>query len=212
MGKYIKGILGSFTGQVGTVVGSSWKGIEVMKSLSKTIKKPPTARQIAQRARFSFVAAFIKPLSKLFDVSYIAPGSKMSAVNAAFQYNYDHALGGTYPAFTFDYSKVLISKGNLHPANTPAAAAAGTGIIKFTWGDNSGVALANATDKCIMVVHCAELNRSLYKTGGAARPAGTDAIDAGIFSGRVVETWLAFITEDGTDVSSSNYTGQLTVA
>ena len=80
----------------------------------------------------------------------IAPGSKMSAVNAAF-YNYDHAMGGIYPVFAFNFSKVLISKGNLHPANTPAAAA-GKGIIKLTWGDNSGAALANATDKCILVV------------------------------------------------------------
>ena len=139
MGKYNKGILGSFTGQVGTVVGSSWKGIEVMKSRNKTRKKPPTARQIAQRARFSFVGTFIKPLAKL--------------LNMAFRYNYRHALKGSNGEYKIDYAKVMISSGDLHPSvNTVAEVMDNT--VKFSWNGNSDHTGTNPNDKTILVNHC----------------------------------------------------------
>ena len=118
MGKYIKGIPGSFSGHVGAVVGSSWKGIEVMKSRIKPSKKPITARQIAQRAWFSFVGAFIKPLSKLFDI--------------ACRYIYRHTLTGSDDEFKTDYAKIMISLGDLHPSGN-AVAEVMDNTIKFSW-------------------------------------------------------------------------------
>jgi len=35
MGTYNKGILGAFYGKVGTVVGSTWRGKDVMRSLPR---------------------------------------------------------------------------------------------------------------------------------------------------------------------------------
>ncbi len=40
---------------------------------------------------------------------------------------------------------------------------------------------------------------------------GGEAFNAGIYSGKVVETWLGFISEDGLELAQSFYTGQLTV-
>ena len=61
MGKYIKGILGSFLGKVGTVIGSSWKGIEYMRSRGKKSSKPPTQAQLIQQAKFKLLVRFVIP-------------------------------------------------------------------------------------------------------------------------------------------------------
>ena len=135
----------------------------------------------------------------------------MTGPNNAFHYNYANALQGSYPVFSLDYSKVLISKGTLAAAKAPAASLNGD-HIKFSWTDNSSAANANATDKCIMVVHCPATDLSIYVRGGAARNAGLDNIDVDQFSGSTVETWLAFMNEGGTEVSISSYTGQLVIA
>lgn len=212
MARYQRGILGSFQGQVGTVVGATWKGMEIMRIKRRKSTTKPTQKQLEQQARFSLLIKFVSPLAKLFDISFVIPGVQMTGVNSAFKYNYKSALTGSYPSFAFDYSKILVSKGDLLPANSPAASAAGGGLVKFNWGDNSGVAQANANDKCIMVVHCPEQNRSVYITGGAIRSTQSDTINVGIFAGRTVETWLGFISDDGMAVASSVYTGQLVVS
>lgn len=42
MGTIKQGILGGFSGKVGTVIGSSWKGISYMRSRAQSVKNPRT--------------------------------------------------------------------------------------------------------------------------------------------------------------------------
>ena len=58
MGTYNKGILGAFSGKVGPVVGASWRGKEVMRSLPKKSNRVATATQLLQRQKFAMVQAF----------------------------------------------------------------------------------------------------------------------------------------------------------
>lgn len=212
MGKYQRGVLGSFQGRVGTVVGTTWKGMEIMKIKRRTGMSNPTQKQLEQQARFSFMIKFVRTLSGLFDLSFNDADGKITGINNAFRYNYKSALAGTYPSFSLNYSKVLVSKGVLLNAGSPTATAAGGGIVKFDWADNSGLAMANADDKCILVVHCPALNQSVYKTGGTVRSTGTDSLNVNIFTGRTVETWLGFITTEGKEVATSLYAGQVVVS
>ena len=52
MAKIKQGILGGFSGKVGGVVGSSWKGIAVMKAKPLSVANPRTASQVIQRTKF----------------------------------------------------------------------------------------------------------------------------------------------------------------
>ena len=40
MGTIKQGILGGFSGKVGTVIGGSWKGISYMRSQAQSVKNP----------------------------------------------------------------------------------------------------------------------------------------------------------------------------
>src|SRR5690606_15981400 len=74
MGKIKRGILGGFQGKVANVVGSSWKGIAVMKSLPLSVANPNTAKQQTARGKFSYATRYgsellvnwIKPLRDRF--------------------------------------------------------------------------------------------------------------------------------------------------
>jgi hypothetical protein len=52
MGTYNKGILGAFSGKVGPVVGASWRGKEVMRSLPKKSGRAATSTQLLQRLKY----------------------------------------------------------------------------------------------------------------------------------------------------------------
>ena len=52
MGKIKQGILGGFSGKVGTVVGSYWNGIFYMKGLPQSYKKGRSSSQKMQQGYF----------------------------------------------------------------------------------------------------------------------------------------------------------------
>ncbi len=83
MGKIKQGILGGFSGKVAGVVGSSWKGINVIRAMPVSVANPRTTPQVNQRNKFSqsilfasqILSTIIKPLWDRFAV-------QMSGYNA----------------------------------------------------------------------------------------------------------------------------------
>ena len=49
MGTINKGILGGFSGKVGTVIGGTWKGIDYMRSKSNRRSFVPSQKQLERR-------------------------------------------------------------------------------------------------------------------------------------------------------------------
>lgn len=210
MGKYEVGVLGSFDGKIGTVVGARWKGIEYMRHKGRKSKKPRSAAQLEQQAKFGCIARFVNKFTDLLMACY-ADTPEQTAINRAFSDIYANAVIGSYPAFDLDYSKVPISDGSLHNVNGPAAGATGGGIIRFTWNDNTGGIKAKATDKAVLAVYCPELNQAIYTISGAERSATTDNLNVMNFTGKEVETWISFLSANGKFAAPSIYTGRITV-
>jgi hypothetical protein len=210
MAKYEKGILGHFTGTVGTVVGSSWKDVQYMRSKPNRKNRAASDAQLKQRAKVTMVGEFFKPLTKLVRTTFSA-GGKMTGINRAVQYALKNAISGTAPDFTIDYSKVLISQGNL-PNESDAKAVAAAGAVTFTWTNTSGNGLSSPTDKAILLVHCEALKSNVFTLNGADRSAGTATLNVPDYTGQTVQTWIAFISADGKEVATSRFAGQLTIA
>ena len=63
MGTIKKGILGGFSGKVGTVVGANWKSISYMCSLPQKVKNPRTVGQRSQRSKFSLTLKLLQPMT-----------------------------------------------------------------------------------------------------------------------------------------------------
>ena len=86
-----RGILGGFSNKIGNVVGTSWKGISVMRSLPQSVHNPKTEAQEEQRTNFAVAS---KLGSQLLD-TVIKPfwdkrAIRMSGYNLWVQKNLDH--------------------------------------------------------------------------------------------------------------------------
>ena len=211
MGTYQKGVMGAFSGTIGTVIGGSWRDIYYMRSRPTIRKRTPTEKQLAQQARFTTVVDFETTMTGLLETTFKNYAVKMTGYNSALSYNLKNAVTGKSPAYSIDYSMALISRGKLLNAVNPAATVTGETVF-FTWTDNSGTAEAKPDDAAILVVYCEALKTTLYTLNGGTRSAASGNIDATMFKGNVVETWIGFISADGELVANSFYTGELTIS
>jgi len=208
MAKY-QTIHSPFQGRVGNVIGSSWKGIPYMKANNDRSNKRPSPAQLIERAKFRLLIRFVSSMGKLLMLTFKNSAIHMTGTNSAYSYN-RIAITGEYPGFSLDYTKVLISKGELLNAGDPSAAPAGNGLVQFSWTDNSGMAMANADDRSILVIHCPLLTQTAFTTAWPVRSSGVAVLNVSNFMGKQVQTWISFISAGG-EVATSIYTGELTI-
>ena len=213
MGTISKGILGGFSGLVGTVVGGNWNGIDYMRSKpTKRSAASYSQAQLDQQQKFSLAVGFTQTLGGLLEQTFRNYAVRKTGRNSAISYLLKNAITGSSPDFTLDYSKVLISRGDLPIAPSAAAALGVANRVNFTWTNNGGDGKAKNNDRAVVVVHCPMLNQSIYSITTATRSAGAASIDASMFNGYTVHTWMGFISEDWKAVANSAYTGTLVIA
>jgi uncharacterized protein DUF6266 len=210
MARLRQGILGPVSGSVGTIVGANWKDIDYIRSKSSRPKGDPTPDQLDNQYKFSAVINFVSTMTELLQQTFSKYAVGMSESNAAFSYNYSNALTGVSPDYSIDYAKALVSRGDLMNA-TGITATVTNKAVHFTWTDNTGLGMAAATDKAVLVAYCKNYNLTIYSVGSATRSAQAGVLDVSNFTGFTVETWIAFLSEDGLMASNSIYTGELTV-
>ena len=211
MGKFKDASSGALSGLVGTVIFSSWREMAYVKHKGIRSKKPPSEKQLQHQAKVGMISTFVYSMRDLLDKTFINFAIQKTGTNAAFSYNFKNAVAGDHLPYSINYSLVLVSRGDLPNATEPVAAAMGNGEVKFSWTDNSGTGQAKATDKCIGVIHCPELRSSIFSNGTDTRKAGSTLLPVPQWAGKVVETWLVFLSQNDTEVANSVYTGQLTV-
>lgn len=211
MGTIKQGILGGFSGKVGTVVGGSWKGISYMRSLAQNVKNPRTEAQMTQRSKFALTLAFLKPITNYVRVGFKPYASKQTAFNAAMSYIVANAISGEYPNHTLDFAKVLVSRGSLFPVEN-ASAEADAGKITISWTDNSGISDALPTDVAMPLVFNPLKVEAVFSTSAAARADGMAEINLPAdWAGDNVEVYLGFVSADGKAIANSIYLGEKTL-
>lgn len=211
MAQFSKGVLGGFSGKVGTVIGSNWKGIDCIRSLpAKKKNRQFSQKQLEQQAKFAIVTQFLSSFNTLLMESFQRPVKGMTNINDSVSDVLKRSITGNYPNYSIAFEQVLLTQGRLPNVNNPAATAGTTGKINFTWTDNQGIGKATGDDQSLLIVYCQELDTVVYRKSGS-RDVGTDVIDVSLFSGKQVHTWIAFLSADGKDLSNSLHTGMVTV-
>lgn len=198
-----RGILGGFSGKVAGVVGSSWKGKAVMKSLPLSVANPRTAKQTAQRSKFKAVGQFgsdilvscIKPLRDRF-------AQQQSGFNTFVSKNIDKFAGDTLIQPLF----LSISEGNLEPVeNLAGTGNIGAQTINISWDNNSTVGNADPTDEFFVAIHNeATKTQEGFNTGATRSTPGTTVTMTNEFdTGEKLYFYGSFRRADGTIVSNS---------
>jgi len=213
MATYKNGIAGPFSGKIGPVVGSTWNGIDYMRSLPRKSTRPPTEGQKAQRMKMSMAISFLSPVSELVNACFKGETLKKSGFNEATSHLIREAIVGTYPDFAIDYSQVLISSGSLTGAWNAVASSGSAGSLTVNWTDNSGSGTAKSTDQAIILVYNPAGARYLYTVEGASRSSASATMTLPAdYSGDEVEVWIGFRSLNQQRISTSIYAGRVVVA
>jgi hypothetical protein len=204
MGIIKQGILGGVSNKVGSVIGTSWKGIAVLRSFPQSVANPRTTPQVNQRTKFAAVVAFasainsatIKPLWDRF-------AQRQSGNNAFVSRNIDN----------FNTSGVLatpatleISRGKM--AATPITSAifdVSSGEILITFDATLEDNFQAATDVSYAVLYNATTDKLYTSTPNEFRSTGEVIVEGVGAIGNTMHAWLAFKRADGTVVSNTAY-------
>jgi hypothetical protein len=213
MGKINQGILGGVSGQVGNVIGGTWKGIDYLFIKPSSVANPRTEGQVDQRSKFSTVLRFLQPMTDFLRVGFKLYANQMTQFSAAMSYNLNNAVTGVYPNFMIDYASALVTRGNLTGAANGAATSPSAGSVVVTWTDNSGNGSAQTTDKALIVLLNTTRGEAVFTTAGPLRSDASATIPVpSEYSGEDVEVFLGFVSDAGTKVANSVYLGSVTVA
>lgn len=130
MATYKQGILGPFSGKVGTVVGSSWRGIAYIRSLATKVANPRTAAQLEVRNKLSATSKRLRLFLSSIRRGFVSSGAA-SGWSAAVKFNRQYvSLDEKTGSYVFPIEDVKLSDG-AKPFDVAVSNAAG--VISASW-------------------------------------------------------------------------------
>lgn len=205
MGVIKQGILGGFSGSVANVVGSSWKGIAVIKSKPLSVANPQTASQTTNRNQFSQAVAFAIAIL----VGTIKPLLDRIAVK---QSGYNFFVSLNKSLFDADglstVADLVVSQGTVEGvADMVGTTNGGADTVTVDWTDNTGSGDSLATDVFYGVIYNATKNEALSIVGDVARSVETkvQATPVSWDDADVRHVYGAFRRADGSRASNTAY-------
>lgn len=205
MGVIKRGILGGFSGKVADIVGSSWKGIAVMKSRPLSVANPRTPAQTGQRDKFAGIVGvgsflltqIIKPLWDRF-------AQQQSGYNAFISANIATFVGSVFTNF----ADFIISRGSLvGAAISDVTAVNGAPNVVIAYPNNAGTGNAGASDEVYAVVYNA--TKDEWGQAGAESIRSNEEIEVvmptNCVTGNLLKVYIAFRRPDGTIVSDTSF-------
>jgi hypothetical protein len=211
MAKMNQGILGPVIGTIGPITVYDRDGEVIARPSSSRGKHKRTPDRKNQQQKIKICTPFTKAFSGkgFFKKTFPRDGSKGTGYNRATKIIMNQAIVGAYPDTQLSYPKVLISKGMLPGAENAAAVADENGNIHFSFTDNSDTGTASGNDKVIVVAYCEALQQAVFRLNAGLRKDGEAVLDASVFKGYEVETWIGFLSSDEMNASDSVWTGRV---
>lgn len=197
MGKIKQGILGGFSGSVGNIVGSSWKGIAVIKAKPLSVANPKTVAQTGNRTRFKSVTALAsKGLSAVVKPLWDRDAQQMSGYNAFVQANKEAftSAGLLVP------ENVVISKGKeAKQVFSVDAIMPNQNDITLNWDASALEGEQLETDEVFVYIHSADEKHDMFvsKDDNRLVETVTYTLPQKFTTGKKVYAYLAFRSVDG---------------
>ncbi len=152
MARLLTGLHGPFTGKLGSVIGTSWKGLHIMRVIPANHNDANTTLQQAQRAKIKLLSSFLSKCNSLIRIGFAAIDPKNTAFNNAIKHNLAEVVEGTFPNFTINIAKLKLSTGKLRNVWDPTIMSVDANTISISWTDNTNNENAFATDRLHLCV------------------------------------------------------------
>jgi hypothetical protein len=214
MSLFEQGPMGYIKGKTGNFVVAKWKDQSVGRKAPTKSSKPATLKQMTQQSKFALVGGFFNRMSDVISIGYQSQSGSLTPVNRAVKDHIDKIVLGSYPNFTLDYPKIVISNpsnsAEIHTGwTTKAVAAEGYGV-DITWSSYEyGMdTLSLPTDRLIAVFYIVEQNKFMIFKGVADRSALQVKLTLPfLLAGKTLHLYTFFTSEDRKLASDSEYLG-----
>lgn len=192
MGTIKQGILGGFSGSVAGVVGSSWKGIAVIKAKPLSVANPQTAAQTANRTAFKAAtldgsALLVEIVKPLWD----RDAQRQSGYNAFVSANKQ----AYSDAGVLDVTKLVFTLGKLPETSIDSVTfVAGTTELTVGWVNDAGEGEKLGTDiPYVTAFNDVSGEWATKSTSGDRTDEQANVVfDTALVAGDKVSFWLAF--------------------
>lgn len=211
MGRIKKGILGPFSGKIGTVIGASWYGIDYMRALPRKSNKPASKAQLAQQNKMALLRGFLLGVDDIIAKCF-QNIDKYTPMNDALSYNLLSTIEGTYPDQRINFKQLLFSKGELRGAWSPNVRSTTHNAVDFSWENGNLMSFCAADDQAILVIYDPEEKQFCILDNAALRSAKTASIIVPeSFTGHAVHCYISFYSVSRKLASTNEYLGMVTV-
>lgn len=144
MARLDQGLLGGYSGKLGTTVGATWKGINVVRTYQPNVANPNTQLQRDHRSKFKEIAL----LGSFFLASMVKPfwdksAKKMSGYNAFVSIN----ARAMQDSLMFEPLKFVIGNGQMGHVDITTTLVAESNGIMMGWDEDEQVLYGAKTDK-----------------------------------------------------------------
>lgn len=201
MGRLDKGLLGGYTGKLGTTVGSTWKGINVVRTYQPNVANPRSDKQVDHRSLFSQVteigslllADVIKPL-------WDRNAKQMSGYNAFIQAN----MLAAAKEKKLTPEKFVLSKGRIGSTNISVNIS--ESVLIVGWENIPLPVFGKDSDMAYVIVFDGSMNILEYSAGAVNRASRyVDFEHDGSLHGNAESVVVAFLSEDGKLSSNTEF-------
>ncbi len=196
-------------GKIGGMVYYMLKGQAVCRMIGEQGK--PSIKQLANYQAMQVTMSLVKPMKEFIRNSFEleARGTVKNAHNLAVSYNKKQALQGEYPNISVNYSKVVLSYGELPGARDFSMSKTETGLI-LNWNPESYAGGHDGDDILMIQLYYPSrkygrsfLNASRRDSGEVFLPVSEVNIH------EPIEVYACFKSADGKQISNSIYLGNI---
>lgn len=201
MSEFISSTFGKISGRHGTAVAMKSKATgKTYLRLHAVPSDPKTEKQIAQRAKFGFVNQEMNCMRNLFKFTFGGNQGVSTGVSLAFK-----ALEGEYPDFSINYSKLIISLGNVNTSGLLNVTKLAGTTLKFEWDTTIGFQGDDNDLVSIVLLNAETKIGQIYQNNIKRIEGSTEIILPEVWLGQQVHSWIFFSTPNGNSNSNSQY-------
>lgn len=213
MARFLKGIHGAYNGKVGNVIGSSWRNVDYVRSLSKITSKKASPKQLAQQAKFALGVSFLSPIKDLLNLGFSdSLQGKATGYNKALQHILSNGIAGEYPDLELNFASILVARGGLSNLMGVHWEETDPRQLQLNWEIMTNKYNAFVDDSIILLVYNIEKSFFSILESGTRADGSLDVSFPAVYSGDTIVGWVFTGHRDGVKTSSSHYLGEITVS
>ena len=206
MSKIPYGIQGPIIGKIGSIVGSSRKGVPYIKSIPKKRSAKAGPGEAANRNKFAIAHRWLQPVLDFVREGFRNYSPTVEGFLAAKSWLLHHAFEGAGPDMRINAALAKLSHGTLPLSENIAAEKTNDGQLHFSWNRNH-VEDGHPRDQAILLAYDIQHAFANFLVTGQFRETGSDLLRLPIDTERTYHIYFAFVAHDRSRQSDSVYLG-----